>query len=46
LLFGAAPEAFTELDFGAAVRDAAVRGAVVRDPLEDALEVGLVLTDD
>jgi hypothetical protein len=37
LLFGAAPEAFTELAFGAAVR-----GAVVRD----ALEVGLVLTDD
>jgi hypothetical protein len=36
LLFGAAPEAFTELDFGAAVRDA----------LEVGLEAGLVLTDD
>jgi hypothetical protein len=41
LLFGAAPEAFAELDFCAAVRD-----AVVRDAVEDAPEVGLVLTDD
>jgi hypothetical protein len=46
LLFGAAPEAFDELDFCAAVRGAAVRGAAVWDALEDALEVGLVLTDE